>query len=31
MTKEAIKCGDEEAVLNLCREIANTAYPEIIN
>ena len=31
MAKEAIKCGDEEAVLNLCREIANTAYPEIIN
>ena len=31
MTKEAIKCGDEQAVLNLCREIANTAYPEIIN
>ena len=31
MAKEAIKCGDEEAVLNLCREIANTTYPEIIN
>ncbi len=28
MAKEAIKCGDEEAVLNLCREIANTTYPE---
>ena len=31
MAKEAIKCGDEQAVLNLCREIANTTYPEIIN
>ena len=31
MAKEAIKCGDEEAVLNLCREIANNTYPEIIN
>ena len=31
MAKEAIKCGDEEEVLNLCREIANTTYPEIIN
>ena len=31
MAKEAIKCGDEEAVLNLCREIANTTYPELIN
>ena len=31
MAKEAIKCGDEEAVLNLCGEIANTTYPEIIN
>ena len=31
MAKEAIKCGDEEAVLNLCREIANSTYPEIIN
>lgn len=31
MAKEAIKCGDEEAVLNLCREIANITYPEIIN
>ena len=31
MAKEAIKCGDEEAVLKLCREIANTTYPEIIN
>ena len=31
MAKEAIKCGDEEAVLNLCRGIANTTYPEIIN
>ena len=31
MAKEAIKCGDEEAVLNFCREIANTTYPEIIN
>ena len=30
MAKEAIKCGDEEAVLNLCREIVNTTYPEII-
>ena len=31
MAKEAIKCDDEEAVLNLCREIANTTYPELIN
>ena len=31
MAKEAIKCDDEEAVLNLCGEIANTTYPEIIN
>ena len=31
MAKEAIKCDDEEAVLNLCGEIANTTYPELIN
>ena len=31
MAKEAIKCSDEKGVLNFCREIANTTYPEIIN
>ena len=31
MAQETIKCGDQEEVLDVCRKIAITSYPEIIN
>ena len=31
MAQGAIKCGDQEEVLDVCRKIAITTYPEIIN